>query len=178
MMDFLTSFLAGIVLMLVIWGASRDNPDEHIRSQWKRPYGIIVRLSLVILVLHWVFGVFGVSVALGYLTLVVLTVMCQIPGSGHMGTGILVIGWLIYEWALWFPSRKTVIHIQTSAQPPPKLDLKGKAAYATTRLSPVGKIKTDDFEVMARAEYGSIDAGSAVIITGKNGFEYLVRKAE
>lgn len=95
-----------------------------------------------------------------------------------MGTGILVIGWLIYEWALWFPSRKTVIHSQTSAQPPPKLDLKGKAAYATTRLSPVGKIKTDDFEVMARAEYGSIDAGSAVIITGKNGFEYLVRKAE
>lgn len=178
MMDFLASILAGIVLILIIWRASRDYPDEHIRSQWKRPYGIILRLSLVILILHWIFGVFGVSVAFGYLTLIVLTLMCLVPSSGPVGVGTIVLGWLIYEWALWFPSRKTVIHSQTSAPPPSTPNLNGKTGHAITQLSPVGKVKTDNLEIMARAEYGSIDAGSAVIITGKNGFEYLVRKAE
>lgn len=178
MMDFLTSLLAGMVLIFVVWLASRDNPDDHIRNQWKRPYGIILRLSLVILILHWIFGVFGVSIAFGYLTLILLTLICLTPCSGHIGVGAIVLGWLIYEWALWFPSRKTVIHSQTSAPPPSTPNLNGKTGHAITQLSPVGKIKTDDIEIMARAEYGSIDAGSAVIITGRSGFEYLVRKAE
>ena len=32
MMDFLTSLLAGMVLIFVVWLASRDNPDDHIRN--------------------------------------------------------------------------------------------------------------------------------------------------
>ena len=90
---------------------------------------------------------------------------------------VIIIFWLIYQWAFWFPVRDEII-LKNEPKKKRKTEIEGspKYAIASTDLKPIGKITVEGKEYTAISTLGFVSRGDRVLIEGTNGSELQVRK--
>ncbi len=108
----------------------------------------------------------------------VILVSLSTPGSFLAPIGLFFL--CIAEWLIGFPSKESFfserpIHSQKERT---SLDqtLVGTVAVTATPLHPSGRIIVSAKEYEAKSEFGYIEQGRKVIITGKKGFAFIVKE--
>lgn len=163
-----------------LWVATRRSDVCSIRVQWRRPWWILLRLLILVLTFHGVFSLLAVHPALGFPT-VVLFALLVIPFdfSGLLAALFSGVGWLLYEWLFWLPSRRQLVLRNVA---PAKLDctddVLGAEAIAVSDLKPTGTIALHGRNRSARSDFGYIAKGERVVIRAAGDFELTVRKLD
>jgi membrane-bound ClpP family serine protease len=88
---------------------------------------------------------------------------------------VIIIFWLIYQWAFWFPVKDEVI-LKNVPKKKTEVESLPKYAVASTDLKPIGKVTVEGTEYIATSTLGFVSRGDRVLIEGTNGSELQVRK--
>jgi membrane-bound ClpP family serine protease len=169
-----------IISACALWIWTRKSRNRYIRWQWRRRHWILLRLLVVVLALHGLFALLDVHPAVGFLFVGAFAVFSALGDYTGVWTAVIgAIGWILYQWLFWLPSRRQLI----LRNPRPvgrnrRLNLVGAEAVAASDLKPSGIITLQGMSRSARSQFGFITKGEKVVIESIGDFEVIVRKVE
>lgn len=178
MNDTLIGLFAYALTIFLLWLATRKDP--RLGKQWRRPWGILLRMFLFFALLQLILIALPFPVWQSYLFL--LLIIAFTFGGAFPSCDFIVVGailWTIYQWAFWFPVRDEVILTYPApAKKAPTTKTFSRYGTAITGLKPIGKVLIDGVEQTAISTLGYIEAGERITVEDSNGPELRVSKAD
>ena len=176
MNEALTGLSAYSITMLLLWLFTRK--DKKVEKNWKKPFGVFIRMAALFALLHLFLVTLPFETWQSYSVIIfaiAFSFLWQLYDFDLMA--VLIVFWLIYQWAFWFPVKNEVI-LKNEPKQKKKSELEGLPKYgvASTDLKPIGMIKIEGKEHTAISTLGFVSSGDRVVIEGSNGIELRVRK--
>lgn len=162
--------------MLILWLFTHN--DKIVKENWKKPLGIFIRMAGFFALLHLFLISLPFDTWQSYSVIIFAIAFSFIWQLYDFDLfAVLIIFWLIYQWAFWFPVKNEVI-LKNEPKKKKKAEAEHLPKYgvATTDLKPIGKISIAGKEHTAISTLGFVSSGDRVLIEGSNGLELRVRK--
>jgi len=164
------------VTMLLLWLFTRK--DQKVEKHWRQPFGIFFRMAVLFTFLHLILIALPFEIWQSYSVIIFIIAFSFLPQLIDVDLmAVIIIFWLIYQWAFWFPVKDEVI-LKNEPKKKKKTSVDGLPtnAVASTDLKPMGKIMIEGKEYTAISTLGFVNRGDRVLIEGTNGSELQVRR--
>ena len=177
----LTIFILYIITLASFVGWVFLSKQENASRSRKTVFHIVFRLGLIFVILFFIClpaNIFSLKIIFFFFLLapvIAFGFFGLVLGSFEFSLLILLC---IAEWIIGFPSRKKFFckpnkHLEDSES---DRSLLGCEAFTVTPLRPCGKIIINDKEHDGQSDFGFIEKNQKVVVTGKKGFAFIVRK--